>query len=178
MLVNELIINYWAQIAVILAAIGYVCKVFLDFSFKRKEIGYSIYTKERFTTITNFLSKYEKAQIEVRAYVSMVKWQLAKGIRPNVSIPEELLEGLRTEMRHSRLFLSAKEFELFHDITACIDNIGSDVLLFDSKLESYKLPKNESIGKWHDEWDEILNKNEILIEKFIDNLRKKYYRNE
>ncbi len=53
------IIQYWAQIAVLIAAIGYVLKVFLDYRYKKKEIGYAVYAKARLEAFTTIFSLYK-----------------------------------------------------------------------------------------------------------------------
>lgn len=44
---KNFIITYWGQVAVIIAALGYLIKVLLDFSLKKKgNMAYSIRTKK------------------------------------------------------------------------------------------------------------------------------------
>jgi hypothetical protein len=175
---ENLLKEYWSQIAVLIAAVGYLCKVFLDYSFKRKEIGYSIYAKERLNAITNFLSSYEKVQLEIRVAVGQVNSMVRRANRPYAdtsSIPS-MMDELRNNMRHSRLFLSSKEFDLFHDLTADLDLVYGELQMAESKLKSYKLSILDAADKWQSECESTLHKNEFLLETFIDNLRKKYSR--
>lgn len=175
---NTIIIDYWAQIAIILAALGYLIRILLDHGFKRREIGYSIYARERLSSITNFISKYEKAQMEMRAISFIIKANVINNKKP-FHIGENLLQllnQLRDEMRHSRLFISSSEFNLFHELTACLDSKHSDLVLMEVGSSSQEFLIAEKFQIWYDEFEATMNQNEALLEEFIDKQRLRYMR--
>lgn len=57
----EVFIKYWAQIAVLLAIIGYILQAIFNYRLKKKEIFFSLYAKSKIDAYTNFIELYYKA---------------------------------------------------------------------------------------------------------------------
>jgi len=67
------IIDYWAQIAILLAALGYILKVILDNKFRRKEIWYSLYAQKKMDYALKYLELYYKVESKTLGMISVFK---------------------------------------------------------------------------------------------------------
>lgn len=68
----EFIIKYWAQLAVLITAIGYALKGFWDFRVKKLEIKYNLLFKERLESISNFFLLFKQCENSHRELVQQI----------------------------------------------------------------------------------------------------------
>lgn len=60
----------WSQVVVIIAALGYLIKIILDFNIKKREIKFEFIYKEKASAFREFLLSYQNlnAELTVKAY--------------------------------------------------------------------------------------------------------------
>lgn len=68
---KNFIINYWAQLTVLIAAGGYVLKVILDHRYKRKEIWHSIFQQKRMDHLLKYWEQYYKLESDLLGAISI-----------------------------------------------------------------------------------------------------------
>jgi len=113
--VFEFLTKNWAQITVMLGAIGYVLKVFFDFRIKKLEIKFGLLFSQKTTEFQKFIELYDK-------YVA----QLIKesfGFVYGTSLPDEYDKIVKTHheqislsISHLRIYLSKRDKEVLFSI--------------------------------------------------------------
>lgn len=70
---KEFLINYWAQIALVIAAFGYVIRVFLNYKFKKKEIWQAIFQQKKMEYHLKYWEMYYTVESELLGLISLYK---------------------------------------------------------------------------------------------------------
>src|SRR4051812_20146644 len=67
------IVAHWEKFAFIGAAIGYILKVILDHTYKKKEIYYNLYSSEEMKAVLGFFKQYNNVQLEMAYFIGTAK---------------------------------------------------------------------------------------------------------
>lgn len=164
-------VQYWAQMAVLIAAVGYVAKVFLDFYFKRKEIGINVFTKAKLDALARAFTSYEKMR---KAAFNAIMFFQSPFFTPDDNVVltfEKAFDEFSGVLDEIRFLISAKEFVLFFEI----DKKSFDIL---AKLQVLEVSKKmnpeadkQTIGLLKKTISEISVIHEQAIQHFQEKFR-------
>lgn len=128
--VLKFVVQYWVQFAFIIAALGYVAKVILDHSYKKKEIFYQLYASEEMKTIMAFFKDFYNAHIEMGSYIDRLTREdtSIQKLRENQAKLHIAILSFYETCNTAYIFFSAKSRENIGQIKAntesTVDNIG------------------------------------------------------
>lgn len=109
---TSFITEYWAQITILIAALGYLLKVLLDHKFRKKEIWHTIYMKKKMDYTLKYCEQYYKVESDTLGIISLCK---TSGIDPmqyqdtDVLIFTNNYKSAGQTFSQLRLFVSKKE---------------------------------------------------------------------
>jgi len=110
------IITYWAQITILIAALGYLLKVLLDHRFRKKEIWHTIYIQKKMDYTLKYWEQYHKVESETLGIISVCK----TGVDPRQYQDTDVLM-LTNSYRDAgqtfgqlKLFISKKEWNILN----------------------------------------------------------------
>ncbi len=99
------IIDYWAQIVILIAVVGYILKINLDYNFKRKEISYTLYAQKKMDYILEYLRLSYTVESKTLGIISVLK----RGVITDLTKQKDLdildLVNLKTETGRALNFL-------------------------------------------------------------------------
>lgn len=127
---GQLIQNYWAQITILIGAIGYLVKGVLDQKFKRKEIWYSLYSQKKMDYLLTFFNLYQKIESDLVGIISVYK--TVKKVHPldedeyevNIMKLTLLFKELGSTLNNLKFFLPKSNFEV---LKTCVTVIGPQI---------------------------------------------------
>jgi hypothetical protein len=113
----EFITKYWAQITILMAALGYLLKVFLDYKFRKKEIWHTIYIQKKIDYTLKYWEQYYKVESDTLGIISLCK---TSGIDPMQYQDTDVLALTNTyksagqTFSQLKLFVTKKEWNILH----------------------------------------------------------------
>lgn len=152
----EIILDNWAQIVVIIGAIGFVIQQLVQFWLKKREITFSRLQENKILEIKEFYKSYQKLEIALRQFLYQTEFGTHK---------DEIFDEIKHRIRDCfidfdyhvmtvRLFIDSNDLEVIDEIRDTLESIRKD------------------IGKWHiynesphppEGWDKL---KEIMDDRF------------
>jgi hypothetical protein len=171
----EIILENWAQITVLLGAVGYILKTMTDWKFKKNEISFSKIQEAKILEIKSFYKSYQALEISLRIFINQTEFgehstEIFNKIRERI---RECLVDFEFNCMTVKLFIERSEMKTVDDISKVCDNIRIDI----ERWHIYKDSQNPPDG-W-DKLDEIRNDKltktlPYLIKRIESSLRKSY----
>jgi hypothetical protein len=167
----EYLISNWAQVSVILAVIGYMSKLVFDYRFKKKEITFSYFSKEKIGAAVSFLQEYGALAFYLGSSFTILD------IREKIKNGEFIDEAVYPQLG---LFLkSYGQLLLFYeesDITDCTKIVNNIHPVIDDYIITAKSFARSGIdmGKFqtsHNAMIKAFNENNLLIKNFCKKVR-------
>lgn len=111
----KFILDYWAQLTIVIAAMGYLLKVILDYRFKKKEIWHTIYVQKKMDCLLKYSELHYRLESEVLGTISLCKRSDIDPLQHQETDVLQLAVSFRSAgqlLSQLKLFLSKTEFEV------------------------------------------------------------------
>lgn len=176
---NELISfleKYWAQLTLLIGAIGYCMKSILDLFIRRYEIKFTNLQMNRLEQIKVFYKSYLELELKLRKYYYKTMHSKLDEVERQI-LQIELAESWRTfiyELRLTRLYVRSTDLKLLDEIENGLDdtNKSIDIYWIDKDLG---VTDKESIQKMREIREEFfVKKIPNLLKRLEVSLRKTY----
>lgn len=167
----EYIISNWAQLSVIIAAIGYILKVIFDYNYKKKEISFSYFTKEKMNSAVSFLQEYTSMAFYLTDSFTIP--DLREKIKDREFMDDKIFPHFGLFLKsYGQLLLFYKE----QDISDCKQILENVQPIIDEYLRIGRTFANSSIdlGDFqtaHNSMLKGLSENNALLRKFCEKCR-------
>lgn len=119
------IAQYWDKLAVVIAAIGYVLKVILDFRYKKKEISFNLNAAEQLKAVLSFFNQYNKMQMQITYFLGTKKDQ-QNTQDEYLRLKESMKQYIDTALSASFFFNKQSEeqsYVILRNIQSTVDDI-------------------------------------------------------
>ena len=151
------IVTYWAQITVLLTAIGFIIQKFLDYKLRKREVSFDKLRDYKVIELKDYLKSYHALKLAVRDFLHQTEYGEHK---------DEIFNQNRTRIRdctielqyHSllvKLFLTEEEKKIIDEIEKLLDKGRYDIevwhihtkspLTYDTKVDSDNLRNLEQV---------------------------------
>ncbi|MGN6194994.1 MAG: hypothetical protein ACTHOB_08645 [Ginsengibacter sp.] len=111
----KFITTYWSQIAILIASIGYILKIILDYKFKQKEIWYTLYAQKKMDYTLKYLEFSYKIESKTLGIISVLKMGKINDLSQHKELDTLDLAGIYIEAGHSlnclEFFINKREYE-------------------------------------------------------------------
>ena len=171
----EFIIENWAQVTVVLGMISYIIKLFVESSFKKREISFSKIQEMKLAETKSFFQSYQSFRISLEQFINQIYFG---------SHSDDIFKNIRKEIRACHIDFEYKcmNFKLFlkdNDIQT-IDEILDILKLIKVEIERCLIHLDKEVKDQY--WDKLEEIKEIkfkkelpsLITKIETSLRKSY----
>jgi hypothetical protein len=162
----EYIIANWAQVSVLLAVAGYILKAIFDFRYKKREISFSYFSKEKMKAAVSFLQEYAAMAFYLSSSFNLL--DIREKIRDGEFTDDRVFPQLGVFLRsYGQLLLFFEE----QDIADCTKIMHNIQPIFDDYMITAKTFARSGIdtGKFqtsHAAMIKALNENNVLIRNF------------
>lgn len=147
----------WSQITVIIAAVGYLLKVILDFNIRKKEIKFEYLYKEKASAFQDFLICYQDFRAALTQEAFRFKYNNIPFSEFETSMNKSKKE-LENKLNFLLMYCSSKEKERLYTILNSCTFILYEVKKIDAEgLEQILEVNNTKTG--------------VIIDKFINDFR-------
>ena len=168
--------DYWAQLTLLIGAIGYCVKSILDLFIKRFEIKFSNLHENRLGQIKIFYKSYLDLERKLAEYYSKTMFsKLEDGARHVLRL--ELADCWRTfvyELKLTRLYVRSRDLELLDEIEKSLDEANKTIDMHWIDIEFGTRDKESSKKMEEIRIDLFPKKLPELLKRFENSLRKTY----
>lgn len=123
----DFIVKYWSQIAVLIGAVGYLVKIPLDYSIKRREQGFNHQMTEQTRAISKFMTSFQAVSMNVKDMAISYLHENHTEVNSLKGRTLALVHEFQLSYSLLRLCLSKNEINLYHKIfiesAATIDRV-------------------------------------------------------
>ena len=169
----KIISTYWSQITILLLALGYLLKLYLNYLTKKKEINHSLFQKMMMDSVYAFYNSYSQIE-ELWRDLPLLR------IKDGQYSPKELddmifpfLNDIKNRSVQLRLFFEVNEIKLFEKIVSNFYVINSKVSEIYMNHQTGVNYINASVD-YENLKDQITTDNSILINQISAMIRKKF----
>ena len=123
------VIKYWVQVFVIIGAVGYVLKIILDWSYKKKEIYYHLYSTEKLKNLVNLYNCYylfKKSFFDILDTYTADKFDNVKAMDICVEHANKFMESIN----YFSMFSAPLDEVIFFRIESIVENLKGEITLF------------------------------------------------
>ena len=170
-MLEKILTEYWSQVALLLAFIGYFGKRILDNISKKREINHSLFQEKRLTAVNKFFNAYSES---TQMWFSLV----VSDILHHRTDPKELdeiiypsLNKLKSIVKELQIYFDLKDAKLFDEI---LDNsLDINQKLFEMYFQSNEkyVVRSNSFLEFR---DQKLKSNEEVFKKISKRLKKTF----
>jgi hypothetical protein len=172
----EYIITNWAQVSVLLAILGYILKAILDYRYKKKEIAFSYFAKEKMNSAVLFLQEYSAMAFHLASSFTIpdIREKVRDGEFTDNTIFPQLGLFLKS---YGQLLLFFKEKDIA-DCTKIMNNLQPVIDDYVITAKTFARSKID-LGKFqlsHNTMMKVLEDNNILIRIFCEKCKIEFVR--
>lgn len=162
----EIVIDNWAQITILLGAIGYVIKLLTNYWLKKREITFSRLQENKILEIKEFYKSYQQLELALRSYLYQTEFgdhdpEIFFKIKENIR--DKFISFSYNSMT-VKLFLSSEDIETIDKINDTLESIRVDIGIWHIYKQSINPPEG---------WDKLKEIMEERLPKKLPELIKK-----
>lgn len=172
------VISYWSQITVligvIIGGIGFLLKLYFNWTIKKKEITYSKIRETKIKELREFYSSYVNLEVHLKS-LHFASGQNQKEYEAEIKkrMPE-IWKKFYLDFTFIKIFLSSDELVLFEELNRELDNIQKKIDFYQIERE-YETYDKELIKELRHIRDEIFPKRiPELLKRIEINLKKDF----
>ena len=152
----EIFIENWAQITVMIGAIGFVIKTITFYKLKKREITFSRLQENKILEIKTFYKSYQSLEIALREYLNQTKFG-----KHSPEIFNRINENIYSKFIDFNYNVMTVKLFLESDDNKTIDEISETLKKIQLDIDKWHIYINSDVPR--EEWDKLYD---IMNEKF------------